>query len=207
MLEELLNTLDTPEKIQKFIDDEITYDPHREDRSVEEVVMDRFGECYNGALLACAALHKHGYEASFIMLYAKDDEEHVICVYKNKETGMYGSIGQSKFLGLKSREPIYLNIHDLAVSYKEFYFAYDGHYTLYSYTELFPLEQYENKWLNEPKVVIEMEEELKKMPRTPITADTEILYYVSPDRYWAETLVFLDGVDIPERYLKYKNKH
>ena len=78
---DVLDKLDTPEKIQKFIDEEITYDPKRENRSIQEVIRDKRAECYNGALLALACLLTHNYKASIVELLAPDDEEHLLCFF------------------------------------------------------------------------------------------------------------------------------
>lgn len=81
----VLTQLDTPEKIQVYIDAEIGYDPYREDRSLVEVVSDKKAECFNGALLAVACLQFHGYPAAIIELMARGgDEEHMLCVYKHQ---------------------------------------------------------------------------------------------------------------------------
>ncbi len=123
-IQKILNKLKTPTQIQAYIDRNIEYDPYREDRTLIEVCKDNKGECYNGALFAVSALQNINIEAGLVLLTPFEDEEHILTVYKENE--MWGAIAQSKFLGLKSREPMYLNIHDLAVSYKEFYYSFDG---------------------------------------------------------------------------------
>lgn len=200
---ELIKSLNTPEQIQKYIDTEIAYDPYREDRSVVQVIDERKAECYNGALLAAACLLYHGYEASITELLAKDDEEHVICVYK--VDNCFGSIAQSKFLGLKSRSPMYISIRDLAVSYKEFYFAFeDGRYSLVSYTDWFPIEKYENAWFTDSQCVIKMEKDLQKAPHYPLVGETAKPYYVSPERFWSEVRIVPEGTVISDKFLKLK---
>ncbi|MFZ5377009.1 MAG: hypothetical protein ACOZAN_05115 [Patescibacteria group bacterium] len=195
-----IGALDTPRKVQDFIDQKIVYDPNREDRSVEQVLEDGQAECYNGALLATACMLYAGFEASIIRLAARaDDEEHVLCVYK--ENGYFGSIAQSKFLGLKGRLPIYRNIHDLAVSYLEFYFGFDGRYSLYAYSDLFDLASYHLDWLNKTSVVAEIEKKLNCSFHQQLIKIDDPYFYVAPERYWKEILFIPPGVIIPEPYL------
>jgi len=196
---DVLDKLDTPEKIQKFIDEEITYDPKRENRSIQEVIRDKRAECYNGALLALACLLTHNYKASIVELLARDDEEHILCVYR--VDGRYGSIAQSKFLGLKSRSPIYKSLHDLVISYMEFYFAFDGRYSLLSHTNLIPLAKYKNKWLHDGKIVVQMAKDLRNSEHFNLIDLKDPFYHVSNERFWKEVLFIPNGVKIPKSYL------
>lgn len=195
----VLDKLDTPEKIQKYIDEEVVYDPVKEDRSVRDVLKDRKAECYNGALFALACLLKHGYKVSIVELLARGDEEHILCVYK--EGSRYGSIAQSKFLGLKSREPIYKSLHDLVVSYMEFYFAFDGRYTLLSHTGMFPISKYKNKWLYDSRTVVKMAKDLRKSKHFNLINPRDPFSYVSYERYWREVLYIPKGTKISKNYL------
>ena len=201
----VIKELDTPDKIQKYIDTEIKYDSTREDRTIDEVATDKIAECYNGALLATACLIYHGYEASIIELLAKDDEEHIICVYK--ENGGFGSITQSKFLGLKGRKPIYSSIHDLAVSYMEFYIAFeDGHYSLESHTDWFPIDKYNLEWLSNRETIVKMEKDLRKEEHFNLRNNMQINYTAKPERFWAEVKVIPEGTTLYSEFLEYKEK-
>jgi hypothetical protein len=199
----VLDELNTPDKIQDYIDTQITYNSTREDRSVSEVIHDHLAECFNGALFAVACLLKAGYEASVLQLNARaGDEEHVLCIYK--QNGYYGAIAQSKFLGLKSRQPIYRSIRDLANSYVEFYFSFDGRYTLQSYTDLLPLKKYSLRWLTDGAVVAQMAADLAQFKKHNLVELDDPYYSVNPHRYWTEILMIPPGTVIPERYLKAK---
>ncbi len=195
----VLDKLDTPTKIQKFIDEKITYDPVKEDRSVREVIRDKKAECYNGAIFAVACLFHNGYKASIIELLARDDEEHILCAYQ--VNGRYGSIAQSKFLGLKGRNPIYKTLHDLVVSYMEFYFAFDGRYTLLSHTKLLPLSKYHNKWFSDSGVVRKMAKDLRESKHVNLIGPEDSFSYVSYERFWKEILVLPKGITLSKDYL------
>ena len=199
----LLESCNTPEKVQTYIDTHITYDPYREDRNVLQVISDGRGECYNGALFGVACLLVAGYKSSIIELYARGgDEEHILAVYKKGK--YYGCIAQSKFLGLKSRKPMYPSIRDLAVSYMEYYFGYDGRYSLQSYTSLFPLGKYQGQWLTDSDAVGRIGKDLRSAHHHMLTREDDPYYYVSPDRYWREILYIPPNTIIPDRYLEAK---
>lgn len=199
----VLESCDTPEKVQTYIDTRITYDPYREDRSVLQVINDGRGECYNGALFGVACLLVAGYKTSIIELYARDgDEEHILAVYKKGK--YYGCVAQSKYLGLKSRRPMYSSIRDLVVSYMEYYFGYDGRYSLQSYTSLFPLGKYQGKWLTDSEVVVQIGKDLRNGMHHTLAREDDPYFYVSPDRYWREILYIPPNTTIPDRYLQAK---
>jgi hypothetical protein len=200
--QDLIDSLDTPEKIQAYIDTQITYDPHCEDRSVKEVVVDKKAECYNGALFALTCLLNQGMEASVIELLAKEDEEHILCVYKVGDS--WGSIAQSKYLGLKGRAPIYQDIRDLAVSYKEFYFGFDGRYSLVSYTNPLDLFRYDLAWLTDKATVVQMAKDIREAKHFDLVSPNSAVYYVPAQRYWSEVLVIPEGTVIPQYYLSKK---
>lgn len=196
-LKKKLDSLNTPSKIQTYVNEKIEYDPYREDRSVEQVLTDGKGECYNGALFALLALKNLGYTSGLVLLSPYEDEEHILAVYKYNDR--WGSIAQSKFLGLKGREPIYLNIHDLAVSYKEFYFSFEGHYSLAGYSDIFDVDRYEDKWIYDRDTVVEMEQDLLSSHIHNLLGYKEKIY-VSPERYWKEIQYIPKEVEIPMRY-------
>jgi len=198
----LIAGLNTPEKIQNFIDQEIKYDPYREDRSVKEIITDRKAECYNGALFATLCLLSHGVKASILEMLAREDEEHILCVYE--KNGKFGSIAQSKFMGLKGRNPMYDSVRDLVVSYKEFYFAFDGRFSLESYTNPMALGKYAMKWVYDPKTVVRMAKDLRRSKHFALTKGRSPVYYVSVERYWREVLIVPKETKIPKKYLAKK---
>ena len=200
--QKLIQSLNTPEKIQSFIDQEIEYDPDREDRSVKEVIADRKAECYNAALFATLCLMYHGVQASILEILAREDEEHILCVYKKKNK--LGAIAQSKFLAIKGRNPSYNTVRDLVVSYKEFYFAFDGRLSLASYTNPTSLAKYGLKWAYDTKTVVQIANNLRLSKHQILAKDNDPFYYVSPDRYWREVLIIPKGTKIPRKYLAQK---
>lgn len=199
----IIKKLQTPELVQEFVDEYVIYDPDREDRTIEEVLNDGQGECYNGALLAATCLMAANYEVSLIRIEARGgDEEHILCVYQ--QNGYFGSIAQSKFLGLKGRKPIYNTIRDLVVSYQEFYFGFDGKYTLLSFHQAISLEKYQYAWLNERQSVLQIAEDMIAAPIEEIVKLDDPYFLVDPKRFWNEVLYIPKWAKIPELYLKNK---
>src|SRR5438270_11657736 len=122
--------LDTPSKIQQFLDG-ITYNLESYGdtfRSPRRVLRDRTANCIEGAVLAAAALRVQGDPPLIMDLTAVRDEDHVIAVYRRR--GLWGAIGTSKFTGLRYREPVYRSLRELAMSYFEHYFNLEGERTL-----------------------------------------------------------------------------
>lgn len=196
----VIRSLDSPDKIQEFIDKNIEYDPEREDRSVLEVIRERKAECFNGALLAAAALIYHGYDAAVLEILARRDEEHVLCVYRIE--GQWGSIAQSKYLGLKGHMPRYRTVRDLVASYMELFFAFDGHLSLESYTN--PLRWRNYKWLTERGEVVKLAKQIRRSKHIRLVDEEVPDYYVSPERFWSETKVIPKGIKIPKIYRDYR---
>ncbi len=88
--------------------------------------------CFDGALLAAAALGLGGYDVGLVDLCATRDDDHVLCVYTWR--GRFGAVAKSNFPGLRFREPVHRTIRELVLSYYEFYFNLDREKTLRSYS-------------------------------------------------------------------------
>lgn len=136
-----LKTLNTPAKIQNFLDT-IAYNPLHEIRSPQKVLEERKAHCCEGALFAAACLHVQGFPPFIVDLRAKHDDDHVIAVYKKNK--YWGSLAKSNFTTLRSRDPIYKNIRELALSYFDFYFNSKGKKTLREYSLPFNLNRFTN---------------------------------------------------------------
>src|SRR5438046_8779291 len=122
--------LDTPSKIQQFLDGiPHTLWPYGDTfRSPRRVLRDRTANCIEGAVLAAAALRVQGDPPLIMDLTAVGDEDHVIAIFRRR--GLWGAIGTSKFTGLRYREPVYRTLRELAMSYFEHYYNLAGERTL-----------------------------------------------------------------------------
>ncbi len=137
-----LRSLNTPDKIQTHLD-ELIYNPENAASSPRYVMLTNEGHCLEGCLLAAAALELQGHKPLIVDLRAYKDDDHVLTVYKTK-TG-WGSISKSNTTLLSGREPFYKNIHELVMSYFNFYFNVAGQLSLYAYSEPINLNRY-NLW-------------------------------------------------------------
>ncbi|MGZ3718367.1 MAG: hypothetical protein ACXWR1_08630, partial [Bdellovibrionota bacterium] len=93
-----LRRLDTPLKIQKFLDS-LDYNHADTAYSPRNVLRHRRAHCLEGAAFAAAALRLNGRAPLILDLEAVQDTDHVIAVFQ--EGGAWGSIGRSNFSGLR----------------------------------------------------------------------------------------------------------
>jgi hypothetical protein len=126
-----LRALNTPIKIQKFID-ALTYDYADSARSPRRTLRERKGHCMEGALVAAAALRIDGHPPLLMDLEGVRDDDHVVALYK--EHGLWGGIAKSNFAGLRFRAPVYRTLRELAMSYFEHYYNLRGEHTLRAYS-------------------------------------------------------------------------
>ena len=140
-----LRSLNTPAKIQKFID-EIPYQYADTALSPQRVLRERKGHCLEGALVAAAALRVNGYPPLLIDLEAVHDDDHVLAVYRHN--GLWGSIAKSNFAGLRFRAPVYRTPRELALSYFDHYYNLRGERTLRAYSRPINLSRLDNQhWM------------------------------------------------------------
>lgn len=130
-----IRTLSTPEKIQRFLDDEIIYNKEPDGptcRSPQRVLRDELAHCAEGAFFAAAALRVHGHEPLIVDLEAVRDDDHVLAIFR--EHGCWGAIAKSNYAGLRFREPVYRTVRELVMSYFEHYYNPAGEKTLRAYS-------------------------------------------------------------------------
>ena len=127
----LIRGLSSPFRIQEFLDT-IPYSVEEIYRSPLSVLRDRQAHCFDGALFAAAALRRLGYPPLILELVPNDrDDEHLLALYRCD--GLWGAVGQSNFVGLRFREPLYRTLRELALSYFEQYFNVQREKTLRGY--------------------------------------------------------------------------
>lgn len=137
-----LRSLNSADKIQAHING-LIYNPTDHASSPRWVMITGEGHCFEGGLLAAAALELQGYKPLMIDLIAEDDDHHVLTVYKTS-TG-WGSISKSNTTLLGGRRPYYRSVRELVMSYFDFYFNMKGQLSLYGYSSPINLNDY-NKW-------------------------------------------------------------
>jgi len=95
---DFLKTHNDPGKIQGFLDS-VEYNPSYECRSPRYVIRKKSAHCFEGALLAAAALEFNGYKPLIVDMKALNDDDHVIAVFR--VDGHWGSVAKSNFTTLR----------------------------------------------------------------------------------------------------------
>jgi hypothetical protein len=126
----VLAALDTPGKVQEFLDRQLYYNDDHASVEQDETAMPprlvlRTGlaHCFEGAMFAYAVNFLHGHEPRLVMLEASQDADHNLVVCRDPATGLYGANAHSRYPGLVGRAAEYPTIKALADSYVPFYYS------------------------------------------------------------------------------------
>lgn len=111
------------DKLQRYLDESLAY--NLEERgpsclSPRMVLRQRRAHCMEGAMLAAAALRAQGHPPLILDFESRRDDDHVIAIFR--QNGAWGAVAKSNYSGLRSREPVYRTLRELALSYFEHYF-------------------------------------------------------------------------------------
>jgi hypothetical protein len=146
-----LRSLNTPVKIQKFIDG-LTYKYADTAGSPQRVLRERAGHCLEGALIAAAAFRINGRPPLVMDLEGVRDDDHVVALYR--ERGLWGAVAKSNYAGLRFRTPVYRTLRELAMSYFEHYYNLRGERTLRAYSAAVNLARLDRKhWMTSEEEV------------------------------------------------------
>lgn len=160
-----LSSLKTPEKIQDYINKlpfnfELKGETYMSPR---KVLKSEHAHCFEGALLAAAALWIQGGEPVLLDLKSKrQDDDHVVALYKRGK--YWGAISKTNHAVLRYREPIYKTIRELALSYFHEYFLPNGKKTMESFSKPFNIKKYGTRWLTAETDLFELVDELDSSP-------------------------------------------
>jgi hypothetical protein len=164
-----LRSLNTPVKIQKFIDG-LTYQYADTAGSPRRVLRERRGHCLEGALLAAAALRVNGRPPLVMDLESVRDDDHVVALYR--ERGLWGGIAKSNYAGLRFRAPVYRTLRELALSYFQDYYNLRGERTLRAYSVAVDLSRLDARhWMTDEEEVWSVPELLLAARHYPIVPD------------------------------------
>jgi hypothetical protein len=150
----LLRALNSPTKIQDYLDTlpinfESTGETYMSPRRTIEA---KTAHCFEGALVAAAALAYHGKKPLLLDLRTiPDDEDHVVTLFK--EGNFWGAISKTNHPVLRYRDAVYKNPRELVMSYfHEYVMSKDGGKTLREYSKPFDLSRYKlSSWLIAPE--------------------------------------------------------
>ena len=141
-LEGLLRPLDSPVKIQEFLDS-IPYNSTKRTLSPLLVLKEGMAHCMDGGMFAAAALRRLGYPPLIVDLTAENDDDHIIAVFR--EGGCWGAIAKSNTTVLRFREPVYRTLRELAMSYFDLYYNLNGQKTLRRYSRTIDLSKFDDR--------------------------------------------------------------
>jgi len=140
----LLRGLRSPAGIQEYLDD-LAYRAEEQAACPRNVLVERRAHCFDGALLAAAALAELGHPPVLLDLWAERDDDHVLAIFR--ADGCFGAIAKSNFVGLRFREPIFRTLRELVLSYFEDYFNLEREKTLRAYSGLLHLAPFDGlRW-------------------------------------------------------------
>jgi hypothetical protein len=163
----LLRRLNTPERIQRFLD-EVDYNKEEDGptcRSPRRVLRDRLAQCLEGALFGAAALRVQGWGPLLLDLEAVHDDDHVLAIFRQR--GCWGAVAKSNYAGLRFREPVYRSLRELAMSYFEHYYNPDGEKTLRTYSRPVNLRRFDRiGWMTSEQDLWPISDYLFSIPHT-----------------------------------------
>jgi len=148
----VLRRLDSPRKIQAFLHGlkqnfELDGDSCQ---TVREVLRTRRAHCIEGAMLAACALWIHGEPPLLLDLRAVRDYDHVVALFRRN--GRWGAMSKTNGIGLRSRDPVYRTLRELAMSWFHEYYNRAHQKTLREYSVPFDLRRIDPKvWVAGPK--------------------------------------------------------
>lgn len=162
------DSLDNPYKIQAFLD-QIPYSTDDFNRCPLRVMQDQYANCFDGALLAAAALRRLGFPPLILdMLPEPDtDDDHILAIYK--VNGCYGAVAKSNFACLRFREPVYRSLRELVISYFDWFYNSSGQKTLRAYNRPLHLAAFDRfEWVTNDECVSLIEQRLYQLKPIPI---------------------------------------
>ena len=178
--ERALRALDPPWRIQKFLD-ETTYDKAGAGcRSPRRMLRERVAQCMDGAIFAAAALRLQGHPPLLVDLEAEQDDDHVIAVFRRDRH--LGAVAKSNMSGLRWREPIYLSLRELVLSFFDDYFSVEGRRTLRSYSRPLDLRTMPFDWTTCDERLDEVASRLDALPHQPILTPAMARRLIPVDR-------------------------
>jgi len=162
--------LDTPQKIQTFLDKlpanfELDGDTVMSPR---RMLRERVAHCAEGALFAVAVLRFHGKPAWLMDIQAlPSDQDHILALFR--ERGLWGSISKTNHAILRWRDPIYKSARELAMSYAHEYCLPGGKKSMLTFSRPFSLTRFApSRWVIADDDLHWLMEALDASPHVPV---------------------------------------
>jgi hypothetical protein len=164
--------LDTPQKIQDFLDRlpanfELDGDTVMSPRRMLQA---RIAHCAEGALFAAAVLSFHGRSAWLMDIRALPrDQDHIVTLFKERE--YWGAISKTNHAILRWRDPIYASARELAMSYAHEYCLPGGKKSMLAFSRPFSLARYSpRRWAIAADDLHWLMDELDTSPHIPVAS-------------------------------------
>lgn len=126
----VIAALDTPDKVQNFLDTQLYYNDDHASVEQEETAMPPrrvlqtgMAHCFEGALFAYAVNFLHGHSPRLMLIETIQDIEHNLVVCQDARTGLFGCNAHSTYPGLDGRPAQYRTLRALAESYYPYYYS------------------------------------------------------------------------------------
>jgi hypothetical protein len=139
----LFTRLDTPQKIQDFLDTlPVNFEPNGITlMSPRAMLKAGCAHCAEAALFAAAALAFHGKPAWLLDLQARPtDHDHVVTLFRQAD--LWGAISKTNHAILRWRDPIYKSARELAMSYAHEYCLPSGRKSMLAFSRPYSLDRY-----------------------------------------------------------------
>ena len=166
----LFRKLKSPKLIQDYLDTlSINFETSGETyMSPRRVIKNKTAHCFEGALLAAAALSYHGHKPLLLDLVTIErDEDHVVALFR--QNGLWGAISKTNHPILRYRDPVYKTVRELAMSYFHEYIMDDGTKSLRKFSKPFDLSRYSpTKWVTAGEDLNWLVEALDASPHSAI---------------------------------------
>ena len=139
-------------------------------KSPRKVLRIKTAHCTEGAYFAAAALRFMGYPPLIVDFMVKNDDEHLIAVFKKND--LWGAVAKSNTTSLRYRDPVYKSIRELVMSFFEFYFNILGVKSLRSYSRPINLSQFDCKdWMYTDEELHFISDYLTQAKHKPIASE------------------------------------
>ncbi len=172
----ILKKLNTPQKIQDFLDKmPINFEKNGDTSYAPLTVLKkRTCHCNEGAVLAALALRAQGYPPLLVDLTAsKNDFDHVVAVFQKE--GKWGAISKTNHAVLRYREPVYASIHELVMSYFHEYTDDLGRKNLRSFSKPVNLKRFDKRgWMTTEEEIWYIPEYLVEVKHYPLLTSKQI---------------------------------
>jgi hypothetical protein len=154
----VIAALDTPDKVQEFLNTQIYYNNDHASIDTEETVMPPrrvlqtgLAHCFEGAMFAYTVNFLHGHNPRWVLLEATQDSDHNLVIHRDSRTGLYGCNAHSAFPNLDGRNAKYATIRAMADSYRQYYYSdrtnNPNDLTLIGYSDEFDLAKFGTAWI------------------------------------------------------------